>query len=187
MWLPSCGPVMSTSLIYATTPGISWVGIQQHTERSQVLKKLHIGQTQITEESFVCVNHHILLGKIHPAVPAGIPDSYQVWRAVYYWPNSEVPWFMVSVIDPDEQLCSMWTWSDHTHKLTPHWHHNGHCPVSLLTLSSHVREGYSSCPVCLCVCVFVFCVLPSHAFRRPTRGINSCSMENARNIKSRFL
>ena len=43
------------------------------------------------------------------------------------------------------------------------------------------KESYSSCPVsvclsvCVCVCVSVFSILPSRAFRRPTRGISSYS------------
>ena len=40
--------------------------------------------------------------------------------------------------------------------------------------------------VVLCVCVSVFSILPSRAFRRPTRGISSYSAENAVKLKSRF-
>ena len=57
----------------------------------------------------------------------------------------------------------------------------------LLILGAHAREGYSSCPVCLCVCVSVFSILPSRAFRRSTRGISGYSAENAVKLKSRFL
>ena len=41
--------------------------------------------------------------------------------------------------------------------------------------------------VCLSVCVSIFSILPSCAFRRPTRGISSYSAENAAKIKSHFL
>ena len=37
--------------------------------------------------------------------------------------------------------------------------------------------------VCVCVCVSVFSILPSRAFRRPTRGISSYSVENAVKLK----
>ena len=59
---------------------------------------------------------------------------------------------------------------------------------SLLTLGAHAQEGYSSCPVCLCVCVCVsiLSILPSCAFRRPTRGISGCSVENAVKLKAVF-
>ena len=46
-----------------------------------------------------------------------------------------------------------------------------------------MREDYSSCPVCLFVCVSVASILPSHAFRCPTRGISSYSAENAVKLK----
>ena len=50
-----------------------------------------------------------------------------------------------------------------------------------------MREGYSSCPVCLCVCVSIFSILPSRAFRHSTRGISGYSAENAVKLKSRFF
>jgi len=50
-----------------------------------------------------------------------------------------------------------------------------------------MREDYSSCPVCLFVCVSVASILPSHAFRCPTRGISSYSAENAVKLKKHFL
>ena len=37
--------------------------------------------------------------------------------------------------------------------------------------------------VCVCVCVSVFSILPSCAFRRPTRGISGYSAENAVKLK----
>ena len=40
--------------------------------------------------------------------------------------------------------------------------------------------------VCVSVCVSVFCVLPSCAFRRPTRGISGYSAENAAKNKKTF-
>ena len=43
----------------------------------------------------------------------------------------------------------------------------------------------SSFPVCLCVCVSIFSILPSHTFRHPTRGISDYSAENAVKLKSR--
>ena len=58
----------------------------------------------------------------------------------------------------------------------------------LLTLSADVREGYySCCHMCLCVCVSIFSILPSHTFKRPTRGISSYSAENAVKLKSCFI
>ena len=41
--------------------------------------------------------------------------------------------------------------------------------------------------LCVCMCVSVFSILPSHAFRRPTRGISGYSVGNAVKMKSRFL
>ena len=51
------------------------------------------------------------------------------------------------------------------------------------------NEGYSSHSECVyvCVCVSVFSILPSRAFRRPTKGISGYSMGNAVKLKSRFL
>ena len=41
--------------------------------------------------------------------------------------------------------------------------------------------------VCVSVCVSIFCILPSRAFRHLTRGISSYSAENAGNKKTCFL
>ena len=41
--------------------------------------------------------------------------------------------------------------------------------------------------VCVCVCVSVFSILPSRAFRRPTRGISSYSAKNAVKLKAVFF
>ena len=69
------------------------------------------------------------------------------------------------------------------------------CPGCICMLSRYLglyylpsarmrSEGYSSRSVCLCVCVSVFSILSSRAFRRPTRGISGYSAGSA---KSRFL
>ena len=59
----------------------------------------------------------------------------------------------------------------------------------LLTLSARVPEGYSSCPVCLCV-VF-FCHAPANprtgASRCLTEGISGLSGTFGTELESRFL
>ena len=45
-------------------------------------------------------------------------------------------------------------------------------------------EGYSSCPVCLCMSIFS--ILPSCTFGHPMRGISSHSAENAVKLQSHF-
>ena len=41
------------------------------------------------------------------------------------------------------------------------------------------EEDYSTCPVCVCVCVSVFSILLCRGFRHPKRGISSYRTENA--------
>ena len=67
--------------------------------------------------------------------------------------------------------------------------------ISLMHVTNTVINPRRTCTrvtvvvlcVCVSVCVPVFSILPSRAFRRPTRGTSGYSAENAVKLKSRFL